>query len=43
MNTFATVAKAIADAVGGTYDAFVKQMDFVDQFREEIDYNKVFG
>lgn len=43
VNTFANVAKAIADAVGGTYDAFVKQMDFVDQFREEIDYNKVFG
>jgi len=43
VNTFAMVAKAIADAVGGTYDAFVKQMDFVDQFREEIDYDKVFG
>ena len=43
VNTFANVAKAIADAVGGTYDAFVKQMDFVDQFREEIDYDKVFG
>lgn len=43
VKTFAEVAKAISDAVGGTYDAFVKQMDFVDQFREEIDYNKVFG
>jgi len=43
VNTFANVAKSIADAVGGTYDAFVKQMDFVDQFRTEIDYDKVFG
>jgi hypothetical protein len=43
VKTFAEVANAIASAVGGTYDAFVKQMDFVDQFREEIDYNKVFG
>ena len=43
VQTFADVAASIADAIGGTYDAFVKQMDFVDQFREEIDYNKVFG
>ena len=43
VGSFASVAKLIADAVGGTYDAFVKQMDFVDQFRTEIDYNKVFG
>ena len=43
VGSFASVAKLIADAVGGTYDAFVKQMDFVDQFRTEIDYEKVFG
>jgi TP901 family phage tail tape measure protein len=43
VNTFAGVANAIAGAVGATYDAFVKQMDFVDQFRTEIDYEKVFG
>lgn len=43
VGSFASVAKLIADAVGGTYDAFVKQMDFVDQFRTTIDYDQVFG
>lgn len=43
VGSFASVAKLIADAVGGTYDAFVKQMDFVDQFRTTIDYDQVFS
>jgi hypothetical protein len=43
VNTFAMTAGAIATAISGTYDAFVKQFDFVEQFRTEIDYDKVFG
>jgi TP901 family phage tail tape measure protein len=43
VNTFATTAGSIANAISATYDAFVKQFDFVEQFRTEIDYDKVFG
>ena len=40
---FSETASAVANAISSTYDAFVKTIDFVNQFREEIDYNKVFG
>jgi len=40
---FSETASSVANAISSTYDAFVKTIDFVNQFTEEIDYNKVFG
>lgn len=40
---FSEAVTSVVDAIGHTYDAFVKTIQFVDQFREVIDFNTVFG
>lgn len=43
VNAFSEMVSAVVGAIGSTYDAFVKTIEFVDQFRETIDFQTVFG
>ena len=43
LTTFATLAKAVADAISATYSAFNQTIQFVDQFRERVNLDQVFA
>jgi len=43
VKAFSEMTSAVTGAISDTYDAFVKTIQFVDQFREVINFNTVFG